>query len=128
MAFSTPLYRDNPWLSSFVTVSILAGLLLRTFVTCRRTLMYQRDPARWLWLFTVSLPMFSVPVGLLYVWAVQRYGVDQWTFTAVLIWTSSIATAAPSLVCDALPAVTVPFFPNAAFSFASPSIVVCDRR
>ena len=29
---------------------------------------------------------------------------------------------------DALPAVTVPFFPNAGFNLANPSKVVCGRR
>jgi signal transduction histidine kinase/CheY-like chemotaxis protein len=94
MAFTTPLYRDSSWLSLFVTASILSGLVLRTFLTWRRKSMYEQHPARWRLLFTLTIPMFSVPVGLLYVWAVQRYGVDQWTFTTVLIWTSSIGTAA----------------------------------
>jgi signal transduction histidine kinase/CheY-like chemotaxis protein len=94
MAFTTPLYKEKPWLSLFVTSIILAGLVLRTVLAWRRVSMYKKNPERWRLLFTLTVPMFSVPVGLLYVMAVQRYGIDQWTFTAVLLWTSAIGAAA----------------------------------
>ena len=90
LASTSPLYRDDPRLLWSLTGCILAGILLRCVLAWYGEPFYQNNPRRWRLLFSVTVVLISVPVGLVYAVAIGRYGLAQWTFTAALIWTSFI--------------------------------------
>jgi len=101
LSFATSWYHDHPLLMWLVTGAILAALLVRADLALRHKSMYHDNYRKWRLILTLSMPLSSVPTGLLCAFVIYRHNEDQWMLAALMLWGTAAAAG-----------VIVTYFPN----------------
>jgi signal transduction histidine kinase/CheY-like chemotaxis protein len=94
LGLTTGYFREHPSTVLASAAIIAAGVSLRLYVTLWRESLYDANPERWRGLLLLTIILSEGAAGVLFATTVTFYGVEQWTFTIVMIWTMGAASGA----------------------------------